>query len=1189
MPRARANMSARPESRRLRWRALGVAVVAVVLIGGGTLTGSAPAAFAVTGQIRGHVFLDFDGDGIFDSGNTANSGVANDTPSAGTTVRAYNRYNTLVGTATSAATGNPNYIITLAGVTDGDPLRIEYTLPTGSFDSFAGTNSRTSVRFVQAGAENVDLGIVRPDDTNAGNPYVSTVLQRPGLLTSGPNTTAPSNAAVVLTRWSQDSNVPTTWGEDPNCSNNNAYCLAFTDRIVAATIPQVGSVYWTAYDGASRVLYVAANYRRGSALGPGGLGAIYRIQLTFNAAGAVTATTLLTSVDMTAAPRSINLGGANILANASRSLGSANVPDPNGFSQTLKVGIGGMAIDSDRRILYFVNLFDKRLYAINVDTGARVSPATGWATTASAGTNQRAFGLLLRDGQLYIGYNDTGENRPFCPAASPGPNYTGTGAAGSCGGTPTAAALRAYVDRATIGTGGTPGAWTTAVLSASLGYTKGSQLYDWGGAPVANRIAGDMPQIARWNTWTDHWSGLNNTATNPAPTARSVSFSANTSGGSWNMATSDVQLYPQPFLSSLSIDAAGYLTLGLGDRTALQSGSRQVASSVTNLTSTTIATWETIASGDTLLAAPNGTGGFTLESNGTAGTRTMSTGRTPTPYNNQGPGGAEFYYDRQALGSGANHMEASLGSTVIAPGVSQVASTFIDPQSPVRVTGLAWFSSGDGAVVRGYQQENDAGGSVRSSSFQKGGGIGGLALMLNDAPVEIGNRVWYDADLDGIQDSDEPAIGGAVVELWSDTDNDGAPNALLATATTTGTAQGTTVYGSTTFTYTNTDPGSYYFRSADAATGGVTGFTKNANYVVVFRKPTNTATSVNLVWPTSTVPSGFSGLTWAQVQLTTATAAGSSTVNDSNPNATNGRAPVTVGGGSENDHTIDGGWYGMSTYRLEKAVVGTPTAGATFTLAVATATNFRGDDRRWVSGAASNPIVDTLSYALNAGQTVTTTEQVPYGYVLTFTESNMPGAAVAFTPPLAVGNDDTGRLVIAPSSEVGGVKVTATNSFTTMTVSKVLSPDATLPAGTTFPVEYTVNGGPTITVQVAAGTPVTLPGIPWGSAVRLRENLTGPFSWGGYIWTTGTWAQGPTALVPDSNGWVTVTASSSATPLALTLTNHPYLPPVLPFTGGLGADLFTIAGGLVLVMALGLGVWQFRIRRTIRRAPVHRV
>ena len=1140
MFRAHATPPARSRRRAILWRAVAASMATLALVAGTALSGELPAANAASGQIRGHVFLDFDGDGVFDSGNSATSGIANDTPSAGITVEAYNAANALVGTATTAGTGNPNYTIALTGVADGAPLRIEFTLPAGTYNSFQGTNSNTSVRFVAAGAENVDLGIVRPADYNSNDPYVGTVIQRAGIPTAAGNTSAP---AVVLNRWSVANNVTGSTAD-------------YSARKAVATIGQVGSVYSIAYDTTGRDLYVAATYKRGAGLGTNGLGGIYRINDPLDAAGNLTAgiPTVTNWVDV-AATAGLNINVGTALSNTARSLNASNgvFADPDGFAKATKIGIGGMVIDSDRGVLYFVNLNDKKIYGITLS--ATPTLVGSWATPATS--TQRPFALSLRNGALYVGYNDSGEAYPFCPASSPGILYL-PGSAGTCTGN-TGNPLRAYVARATLNTSGAPGAWTT-VLTAPLNYAKGNEIYGWqqGGATVANA----NPQVLRWNTWTDQWTGAGYAL--PVPAARDVSFKTD---GNWGN-NYYLQVYPQPFVASISFDSAGFLTLGLGDRTATQSGNRQVAADQSN-PGTNTTTYETLASGDTLLAALNSDGTYTLESNGTAtGTsgvsRSATTGRDSQPTNAEGPGGNEFYYDRQNLGNGALHREATLGATLIAQGVTQVASTMIDPLNPIRVAGLAWFDSTNGDIVRGYQQEDDTGGGPRTVSFQKGGGLGGLTLLLRDAPIELGNRVWYDADLDGLQDADEPAINGAPVQLWT-ADASGNP---------------VTQIGSTTTATVGGQAGTWYFRT-EGATGGTTGFTKNAKYVVIFPSGTGAAT---LVWPTGmAVPPGFAGLTWAQLQRTTASAGGTTTRNDSNPNISTGRAPVTVGGGSANDHTIDAGWYGMSTYRVEKAIAGTAPAGATYTFNITVATNFRGDDRRWTSGAASDPIVDTLSYTLTAGQILTTTERVPYGYTLTFAEANIPDAAVVFSPQV-VGNDNLGLLTIAPTALVGGVKVTATNSYGALTVTKLLATPASLPPGTTFPIEYTINAGSVVTAEVAVGAAnkISIPSIPWGSTVKIREPLTAPFSWGGYVWVSPSWTNGATTLVQDVDGWVTVTGFTSTTPIALTLTNRPLEVPSLPFAGGIGEDLFTIAGGMFLLVGVAFVVWQllpFRRRR----------
>jgi len=52
------------------------------------------------------------------------------------------------------------------------------------------------------------------------------------------------------------------------------------------------------------------------------------------------------------------------------------------------------------------------------------------------------------------------------------------------------------------------------------------------------------------------------------------------------------------------------------------------------------------------------------------------------------------------------------------------------------------------------------------------------------ARASIGNRVWEDANGDGIQDVGEPGVVDITVILWHDNNNDGAPDAQLSTTTT---------------------------------------------------------------------------------------------------------------------------------------------------------------------------------------------------------------------------------------------------------------------------------------------------------------------------------------------------------------------------------------------------------------------
>jgi len=51
------------------------------------------------------------------------------------------------------------------------------------------------------------------------------------------------------------------------------------------------------------------------------------------------------------------------------------------------------------------------------------------------------------------------------------------------------------------------------------------------------------------------------------------------------------------------------------------------------------------------------------------------------------------------------------------------------------------------------------------TGFAKSNGLGDLDAFTGLAPVQIGNRLWYDTNRNGIQDADEPPVTKTVVEL----------------------------------------------------------------------------------------------------------------------------------------------------------------------------------------------------------------------------------------------------------------------------------------------------------------------------------------------------------------------------------------------------------------------------------------
>jgi hypothetical protein len=179
-----------------------------------------------------------------------------------------------------------------------------------------------------------------------------------------------------------------------------------------------------------------------------------------------------------------------------------------------------------------------------------------------------------------------------------------------------------------------------------------------------------------------------------------------------------------------------------------------------------------VAAGDLLRASPNSSGGWVIESNG----QSVPPGRfgpTAGTNNAEGPDNGEFYFgDVNGLNS---HDESSYGGMAQIPGVPEVIEGFADPLRQYSA-GMAWMSHTNGSRNRAFQlyEANNARGT-----FAKANGLGDLEVLCEAAPIEIGNRVWYDADFNGIQDPAEAPLPGIVVALSDDT-------GVIAQATTDG-------------------------------------------------------------------------------------------------------------------------------------------------------------------------------------------------------------------------------------------------------------------------------------------------------------------------------------------------------------------------------------------------------------------
>ncbi len=320
-----------------------------------------------------------------------------------------------------------------------------------------------------------------------------------------------------------------------------------------------------------------------------------------------------------------------------------------------------------------------------------------------------------------------GQARPWGLGEHDGALYLGVVCSGEDGGT--AANLSAEVLRFS------GGAWTTALGPFALDYPKGCST-TWT----------DTPQGCGWNPWLDSW----------VPTTFAPKYTTTAPPGSQEARIS----YPSPLVSDITFDDDGSMVLGLLDRTGNQFGINNRAPDPTNTTQL----FTDDIGGDLLRAAPPTTpgGAYTLESAGSVALGASLGGGTLTgSANNQGPGGGEFYNEENLS---CCHEETSQGAMALVSGTGEVA---VNVMSPINIHsgGTKWFSDTNGTASRAYELMPA---NTNPSAFGKATSLGDLQALCEQAPIEVGNRVWRDDNGNGIQDAGEPPLAGVTVQLVSD-------------------------------------------------------------------------------------------------------------------------------------------------------------------------------------------------------------------------------------------------------------------------------------------------------------------------------------------------------------------------------------------------------------------------------------
>ncbi|MET8765619.1 SdrD B-like domain-containing protein [Streptomyces sp. NPDC004658] len=382
----------------------------------------------------------------------------------------------------------------------------------------------------------------------------------------------------------------------------------------------------------------------------------------------------------------------------------------------------------------------------------------------------------------------------------------------------------------------------TTVLSHPLTYERGS-------------VFGSGDKATHWNPW-------------------------NTGLDTWDdRKAGNVFIDPQPELSSLAFGRDGSMILGFRDRfmDVLSWGGldpRPGNDTAEN----------GMSGGDITMACATPTGEYQWEGTG-------SCPNHATPANSGGqPADVVEYFPGDSFANA--HQETALGSVAYIPQQQWVVSTEFDPVVNVATSGTGYhdITTGEGPgnnpTANGFQFV-----SREQGGFGKAGGLGDIAYAAANAPIQIGNVVWFDGDHNGIQDPGHVLLPGATINLL---DEDGKQVAT---------------------TKTNA-AGEYYFGGVGAAYE----LTPGAKYTVQFNVCTADTSQVPEQPPASRL-------------RFTLPRAGADRAHDSNVTPPtsgplcNGYAPVTAPekpGGV--DHTIDAG-----VYIWKKAPTPTPTPTPTST------------------------------------------------------------------------------------------------------------------------------------------------------------------------------------------------------------------------------------------------------------------
>ncbi|MBM7774756.1 LPXTG-motif cell wall-anchored protein [Actinokineospora baliensis] len=276
------------------------------------------------------------------------------------------------------------------------------------------------------------------------------------------------------------------------------------------------------------------------------------------------------------------------------------------------------------------------------------------------------------------------------------------------------------------------GSQFTTVLTQVLDFERGEILVNATGSAQGNH----------WNPWN---------------TALSTWGKHDVNGGG-------AMIDPQPQLASLAFARDGSMILGFRDRFM-----DVVAWGGLDPRPGNNSAQNGFSGGDINMACANPAGGYSWEGTGACPDHAATTND-----GQQSAGVVEYfsgdYFAPQGPATRGPHQESAQGAVAYIPQQQWVVSTQMDPTTRVITGGTGYYD-----ITTGQGPGNNANANAyefvgpNQNGFGKAGGLGAIAYQAANAPVQIGNLVWFDGDHNGIQDPADVRLPGATINLLDST------------------------------------------------------------------------------------------------------------------------------------------------------------------------------------------------------------------------------------------------------------------------------------------------------------------------------------------------------------------------------------------------------------------------------------